>query len=937
VAGGAGFIGSYLCQSLLLQGCRVLALDNLITGKEENLKDCLSNPDFKFLKHNLTRPLKEIERVDYIFHLAGMEGNKKFPLKYLLVNSQGTKNLLEFAKSNGSKFLLGSSLGVFSPSVITKSLKSLYPKGSSLTSHHEARRFAEELTLEYFNQGVDARIVRLGWVYGPRMNLGSDREMTEVFRSALTTAFINIPGSGDQEIFPTFISDVIYGLTKAMFATQTSGEVFALIDQQKMTFFDLAQIIKKIANRDLKIKFVPEREEKGELDHLIQTSQKLLGWKARIGAEEGVKRTLEFFSKEKIKAAPEREVIPELRPSPVTKKSRRMVFAFLGILSLMTLILLPFLSPFFHSFLGAQGLKSSYQNLKLGEIDACKKEARASFLNFEKANRQIGQLREIFALLGLAEKNEQFFETTRLAKKVAKIAILSCDLAKRSEELNQIVFKSKPADLFYLSQETRVLLRTTWEELSFLETELGKKSLNFWLSKFLGLPETEEIKKNFSQSRRMIDDLSSVLTVLPQLVGAEKKKTYLVLLQNNMELRPTGGFIGSFVLISFKNGHLGEFEVFDVYSADGQLKGHIEPPQPLKEHLGEAGWYLRDSNWDPDFPTSAIKAGWFLEKTISRQVDGVIAINLNVVQGILRALGEVEVTDFDEKINADNLFQKAEYHAETGFFPGSTQKKDFLGNLTRVLLERMKTASALEQLKLGQAVYNSLEGKDLMVYLNEADLEKTISALSWEGSLRQINCLDPATLCLGDYLMLVEANLGVNKANFYLKRNLATQVKIGPEGEIEESLKIDYLNGSPLQARSGGVYKNYLRIYVPLGSALTQVKVNGVVLAEEKIELGIASGKTYFGFLVEVPASEKQTVEVTYQPPFKVKKGEEIDYLFFWQRQSGSYPSRLSLKIDLPQGASILKTNPVPKSVGREVEFEAELNKDLLFQTKIKL
>ena len=81
VAGGAGFIGSYLCQSLLLQGCRVLALDNLITGKEENLRDCLSNPDFKFLKHNLTRPLKEIERVDYIFHLAGMEGNKKSPHK----------------------------------------------------------------------------------------------------------------------------------------------------------------------------------------------------------------------------------------------------------------------------------------------------------------------------------------------------------------------------------------------------------------------------------------------------------------------------------------------------------------------------------------------------------------------------------------------------------------------------------------------------------------------------------------------------------------------------------------------------------------------------------------------------------------------------------------------------------------------------------------
>lgn len=98
-----------------------------------------------------------------------------------------------------------------------------------------------------------------------------------------------------------------------------------------------------------------------------------------------------------------------------------------------------------------------------------------------------------------------------------------------------------------------------------------------------------------------------------------------------MELRSTGGFIGSFAVLSFENGKLYDMPIYDVYDADGQLKGHVEPPKPIKNILGEANWYLRDSNFDPDFPTSARRAEWFMKKTLNLDLDGTIAVNVNTL------------------------------------------------------------------------------------------------------------------------------------------------------------------------------------------------------------------------------------------------------------------------------------------------------------------
>lgn len=174
------------------------------------------------------------------------------------------------------------------------------------------------------------------------------------------------------------------------------------------------------------------------------------------------------------------------------------------------------------------------------------------------------------------------------------------------------------------------------------------------------------------------------------MLGMNAPKKYLILFQNNMELRPTGGFIGSFALITFEKGRMNQIVVNDVYSADGQLKGHVDPPEPIRRYLGEANWYLRDSNWDPNFKSSAIKAEWFLDKELNQKVDGVISIDLYLIQELLKITGPIYLSDFNKTIDSSNLYLTTQSEVEDNFFPGSTKKASFLTALSRSLITEIE-------------------------------------------------------------------------------------------------------------------------------------------------------------------------------------------------------------------------------------------------------
>lgn len=395
------------------------------------------------------------------------------------------------------------------------------------------------------------------------------------------------------------------------------------------------------------------------------------------------------------------------------------------------------------------------------------------------------------------------------------------------------------------------------------------------------------------------------------LLGFNGKQTYLVLLQNNAELRPTGGFIGSYALIFIENGQLLDIRVEDVYTADGQLRGHVEPPPAIKQHLGEAGWYLRDSNWDPHFPQSADNAVWFLQKEMNQAVDGVIGINMIVAQHLLEATGPIKVLDYDEQINAQNLFERAQYHTEINYFEGSTQKRDFLGKLTQALIDTILTSSEDVWFRVGEALLTSAQQNQLLVSVNHLGADQAFAQLGWTGSLTTPSCTSTTSSdCITDYLSINEANVGVNKSNYFVDRTINHQVTITPDNQITSTLTLSFKNDSPGDAWPGGRYKNYLRIYTPPGSTLESLTIDDQLISPNQIDISNQHQKTVFGFLTQTAPQSLTQVTLTYTLPQKLPTSSPTAYQLHIQKQPGVDSIPFKFNFAPPATHQLVTTTP---------------------------
>lgn len=939
VAGGAGFIGSYLCEQLLKKDCQVICLDNLSTGRKENLAGLSSHQNFTFINHDLTKPFKkQLPKIDYLFHLAGVEAyleKKDLSLDLLKVNAAGTNNLLELARKDKAKFLLVSSIDVYSAALSISSLRDYYQGEESLLSHSEAKRFAESLVFEYFKKyRLDARIVRLGQVYGPRMNLKVGTRIVGLFREALSGGPMRLPGDGRTAAHPTFVLDVVEGLLRAMFFSGTNGRIFSLVDPKEVSFLAFSQELQKQSPASPSLEFIAPKEDEFPFEkEKLFVAQRYLSWTPKTDLSEGISQTLAYFhslrDKEKKLQLPFGKKGLKKGLTKISGRSANRVALVFLIIFLFLAPLLFFIGDVFWGLARLNQAKGALERASFEKSAAYSVSARKSFA---VAKTGLDWLDWLWRIGWLEAFGEFMEDNLSLGQNLAGAFYHASLAAQAGEKASAIIFQNQEGDLEKLTGQVETEIDFVYNQLSRLQIVLEKEQQDFPLGNILGLEEKKKaLKLKIKPTRELALQLKKGIRLLPSITALSGKRTYLVLLQNNMELRPTGGFIGSFGLATFKEGRFIDFEVHNVYTADGQLKGHVEPPPEIKNYLGEAGWYLRDSNFDPDFPTSALRAEWFLEKEMGRVVDGVLAINLDFAQKILVATGEIDLPDYQEKITAANLFERAQYHAEIGFFSGSTQKEDFLGALARALYVRIRDSDQGERFSLGKASYQALKEKDLLIFLHEEEEAQILTSLDWDGSLKTMKCQPTLESCLTDYLMIVEANFGVNKANFFVKREITHQVKIADDGTIKENLQLVYFNQSPSENLPAGRYKNYLRLYTPAGTKLGEIKMDGQRIGEEKIKIEETDQKSVFGFLVEVPIKEKRKVEIAYQ------LGEKLDltkprpsYLFLVQRQSGSPKDVFNLWVSYPPGVFPEKTYPQTNPGAQTILFQPKLDQDFL-------
>ena len=309
VTGGAGFIGSHLCEALLAAGYEVLCVDNLLTGDRSNIAHLEGRRDFRFLQHDVVEPLF-IEGNLY-FHLASPAspvGYRTYPVETLLVNSVGTRNLLECARKVGGKFLMASTSEAYGDPLVHPQSEDYWGNVNPVgvrACYDESKRFGEAITMEYVRMyDLDARIIRIFNTYGPRNKADDGRVVPTFISQALKGEPITVYGDGSQTRSFCYVSDLVEGIMLAMLTVGTKGEVINLGNPAEYTILQFAELIKALCDSPSPVQLLPlPPSRQGDPMRRrpdISKARRLLGWAPKVSVEEGLRRTVEWYKQQGI-------------------------------------------------------------------------------------------------------------------------------------------------------------------------------------------------------------------------------------------------------------------------------------------------------------------------------------------------------------------------------------------------------------------------------------------------------------------------------------------------------------------------------------------------------------------------------------------------------------------------------------------------------------
>lgn len=632
-----------------------------------------------------------------------------------------------------------------------------------------------------------------------------------------------------------------------------------------------------------------------------------------------------------------------------------------SLLAVTFLFLSPLLFLTASTLLGAKFLLDSRDLLKNAKYDEALVESQKAQEFFSLA-ASVNGLLSPFVPARLGEKSSHLL---LLGKSLSEVSQTTAQTLPQVQNLSDFILgKNDSLNLPATTKEVRLNFSVIARQLGLIETQIAvvPSFLQPLLPSFTTL----------SQTRQTASQLERVLTVLPLIVGQRDsssevlpRRRYLVVFQNSTELRPTGGFVGSYALVTFDSGRLLSYKVNDIYAADGQLKGRVPPPDEILHYLGQPSWYMRDANFSPDWPLSASRLAWFLEKSTGETVDGVIAVNLPLVQKILAATGPLTIPDFNDTVSAEAFYHKAQFAAEINFFPGSTQKKDYLGAVAAALLQHLLEGQNANRLLLAKAILEGLQQKDLLFSFNNDQIQNAVSLNNWGGEIAGTNCAHPQNNCL----LIVEANFGANKANYFLKRSLSIKHAIGKAGDVEVNVTINFHNNSPTDTWPGGHYRNYLRFLVPsssqfitlsqsddktpqLSSTLTadilsQVPKNQFLVFKtpeltRQYPYAATTPVSSYGVFVTIPPRGNLSVNFAYRPPVKIDfLKKQVTYDFFLRKQPGLASDPVAITLDFPSFLSPKitdSTTPVPPlATPQALVYNTNLAQDRQFTVKFQI
>lgn len=398
--------------------------------------------------------------------------------------------------------------------------------------------------------------------------------------------------------------------------------------------------------------------------------------------------------------------------------------------------------------------------------------------------------------------------------------------------------------------------------------------------------QIEQVRTLADEGVLAVEQGKPLIKVLPQLLGEAESRRYLILFQNDKELRPTGGFLTYYAIFKVEEGVITVERSSNIYDLDDSIRGKAAAPSILRKYLEVSSLNIRDSNLSPDFVESMKDFNDIYEKSsIYEEVDGIIALDTHFLVNVIRILGEVEAAgltfnaDNDPRCNCPQVVYVLEDQITRPVNYIRENRKALIGELLYAVMEKALSSSPKEYWgRLVQQGMKDAQEKHVMMYLYNNDAQKGIEALNWGGTIRKAP---------GDYVHINDANLGGAKSNMFVKQSVRMDYTV-KDGKVSKTVKITYRNPekhSNCNLEAGqlclnGVLRNWQRMYVPKGSTLTDSKGS-----EVKVETYTDLDKTVYEGFMRVNPLGKAEIQYSYTLPFDVSDQETLPVMI--QKQPG--------------------------------------------------
>lgn len=402
---------------------------------------------------------------------------------------------------------------------------------------------------------------------------------------------------------------------------------------------------------------------------------------------------------------------------------------------------------------------------------------------------------------------------------------------------------------------------------------------NKGIAGFLGF--AKPLIKSLPMKEKTQEELFAALDIYNKITQSEKEQTFLILFQNNMEIRPGGGFIGAFGIMKVQGDKITHIDVHDTGVFDGRTESNVVPPFPMGRLLNIKNWEMRDSNWYPDFPANAEKIEYFYHlEGGEEEPDGIVAVSTELLPSFLEITGPITIDGYPGEYNSENAIMKLEYQVEKGFYEQGIdvgQRKYVMKDLASEILRRVADLSWTEKREFLKIIEKHLDEKDVMIYFKDDQLQDKIRSLGWSGEIKNVE---------SDYLMMVDANLGAYKTDYYIKRSFEYKIDLSGE-KPRVDLGILYENTAQSKDWMTTDYLTYLRVYVPEEAWFLEDN-SGL----ERV-FGKEFGKKYIGVVLKVPVGTQKEVAFSYELPAEMAE----NYSLLIQKQSGTMNTKGLVKI----------------------------------------